>query len=237
LFLALKNILSNTLGYALPSRCLSCDETVTTKFSFCPNCWNKLNFITKPFCKICGRSLAFSVLDPCCLKCIQHPPSYDLARAILKFDECSKKLIHNLKYYDKTILAKAFAQTIYNVHKEEIANFDLILPVPMHRLKRMLRFYNQAFLLAKELAIIAQKPICPDVLLKTKWTKPQASLSQKERENNLKNSFTIKNSAQIQGQKVILVDDVLTTGSTAKICAKELKKYASKVFIICVAFT
>jgi ComF family protein len=233
----LKRYLSNILDYILPPKCLSCDEAVVAEFSFCPSCWNKLNFITKPFCQICGRSLAFSVLDPCCLKCLQKPPLYDLARAALQFDFASKKLIHNLKYYDKTILAKAFAKTIFNTYKEEIATFDLILPVPMHRFKRMLRFYNQAFILAKELATIAQKPILSDVLLKTKWSKPQAWLSRKERENNLKNSFAIKNSAKIQDKKIILVDDVLTTGSTAKICAYELKKYAAKVFVLCIAFT
>jgi competence protein ComFC len=229
-------MLSNVLDYVLPFKCLSCNEAVMSESSFCAQCWNELNFITKPFCKICGRSLAFSVLDPCCLRCLQKPPPYDLARAALKFDGYSKKLIHNLKYYDKTILAKAFAKIIYNKYKEEIVNFDLIIPVPMHKIKRMFRFYNQAFILAKELAQIAQKPVLSDILLKARWSKSQAQLSRKERESNLKNSFVIKNSAQIQDRNVILVDDVLTTGSTAKICTRELKKYAAKVFILCIAF-
>jgi ComF family protein len=156
---------------------------------------------------------------------------------MLKFDDQSKKTIHRLKYYDRTGIAKSFAKSLYSIYRKEIDSFDFLIPVPMHRLKRMLRFYNQAFVLAKEISLMSNKPILSDVLLKTKWTKPQASLSQKARNQNLKGSFEIQNATKIQGKKIILVDDVATTGSTAKACAQELKQYASEVFVLCIAFT
>jgi len=226
------------LNYALPFRCLSCDELTLNNNSFCPKCWFNLNFITYPFCNVCGRSLPFIVTqNSACLKCIQKPPAYDLARAMLKFDEQSKKLIHHFKYYDKTSLAKAFAKHLCSIYKNEIKDFDLIIPVPMYKLKRMLRFYNQAFVLAKEVSLISKLTVHADVLLKTKWTKPQATLSKKERDKNLKNSFIIKNPQIIQNKKIILIDDVATTGTTIETCAKELKKYASQVLVLCIAFT
>jgi ComF family protein len=206
--------------------------------SFCPQCWLSLDFITRPFCNICGRVLPSSIkFDTSCLKCIQNPPEYSLARAIFKFNETSKKLIHNFKYYDKTILAKTFAKNLYTIYKKEIESFDLLVPVPMHKLKRMFRFYNQAFVLAKEISLISGKPVYANVLTKSRWTKAQVALSKKDRDNNLKDSFATNHSGLIKNKKVILVDDVCTTGSTVKACASELKKYAAEVMVLCIAFT
>ena len=226
------------LDYILPFKCLSCSEYVLSANAFCPKCWLELNFITKPLCNQCGRGLPFSVRDDSsCLQCVKQSPPYDLARALLKFDEKSKHLIHSLKYYDKTSLAKVFAKNLYNIYKKEIEASDIIIPVPMHRFKRMLRFYNQAFVLAQAISALSNKPVYSDVLIKTKWTRSQAKLNKKAREANLMKSFAVRNAEVIRNKRVILVDDVSTTGSTAKACSIELKKYASDVFLLCIALT
>lgn len=226
------------LEYIFPFKCLSCSDIVLSANSFCPKCWLELNFLTKPLCNKCGRSLPFVVEEnSCCLRCIKEEPPYDLARAIIKFDENSKHLIHSLKYYDKTSLAKSFAKSLYSIHKKEIEEFDIIIPVPMHRIKRMMRFYNQAFELAREISALSNKPVAANVLIKTKWSRPQATLSKKERQKNLVKSFAVINAEIIRNKKIILVDDVSTTGSTAKACSYELKKYASDVLLLCIAFT
>ncbi len=168
---------------------------------------------------------------------MSQKPIYDMARGVLKFDEESKKLIHHFKYYDKTTLAKIFALNMLNQYSSIIQQSDLIIPVPMHRFKRMLRFYNHAFILAKELASIAHKSVLSDVLIKSKWTKSQAKLSKKERDVNLANSFELQNTHLIKNKKILLIDDVLTTSATANACSKLLKKHAQSVSVLVVALT
>lgn len=226
------------LEYVFPLKCLMCSEMVMQANGFCSLCWNKLSFITKPFCNLCGKMLPFSVeCDSSCLKCMSQKPIYDMARGVLKFDEESKKLIHHFKYYDKTTLAKIFALNMLNQYSSIIQQSDLIIPVPMHRFKRMLRFYNHAFILAKELASIAHKSVLSDVLIKSKWTKSQAKLSKKERDVNLANSFELQNTHLIKNKKILLIDDVLTTSATANACSKLLKKHAQSVSVLVVALT
>ena len=235
----LKKIVFKIIDFFFPSKCLLCKNDIIDQLSICQTCWFALNFISKPFCNICGRPFEFSMQKNfTCLKCIANKPFYDLARGIFKFDEHSKKLIHAFKYYDMTNLAPFFASILYNKYKEEINTYDLIIPVPMHKLKRLYRLYNQAFLLAKALSKISNKKIACDVLLKSKWTKPQTFLSKKERISNLEGSFKINNQTSIKNKKIILIDDVSTTSTTIDICSKALKKHgAANILVLCIAFT
>ena len=205
---------------------------------FCGTCWSELNFITTPYCRICCFEFSF---DPgqgndICLKCNTTPPSYNLARSVLRFDEHSKKLIHALKYHDSTFIAANFAKIIVNMHRDVISDADFIIPVPMHKWKRLTRLYNQAQILAYEIGKEVGVKMLPDVLMKTKHTKSQTGLSKKQRQENLKGSFAIEGS--VKGKKIILVDDVMTTGSTVDLCAAKLKKAgAREVVVVCIART
>ena len=103
------------IDYILPPRCLSCAELTITDNGFCPNCFQRLNFIAKPYCQVCGRQLTVSILDnTICGKCTVSKPRYDIIRSLFVFDEHSRKIIHAFKYYDKTIMAKIFAKILYN---------------------------------------------------------------------------------------------------------------------------
>jgi len=233
-------ILSHILDYIYPPRCISCSELMQENGGFCAACWSQLNFITKPYCRICCFEFSF---DPgegndICLKCNTTPPSYNIARSVLRFDENSKKLIHDLKYHDSTFVASNFAKIIVNMHKEIISDANFIIPVPMHKWKRLFRLYNQSQILATNLAKEAGMKMLPDILMKVKYTKSQTGLSKKQRQENLKGSIAVVKKDVIKGKKIILVDDVMTTGSTVDLCAAKLRKAGAKeIVVICVART
>lgn len=239
----LKQLAMMVLNYIIPPRCLSCLSLGVISEGFCEQCWNLIEFISKPYCNICGYQFGFTTDDELiCGRCLTKKPLFSTIRSLIKFDENSKKVIHAFKYYDKTGVAGFFARLLYDRYILEIAHSDIIIPVPMHKLKRLLRMYNQAHILAKELAKIAAKPLYTDLLLKTKWTKSQASLTKKEREKSLSGSFSVNikymKSGFLKDKKVLLVDDVITTASTIKECSRMLKKAgASEVHVITIART
>jgi ComF family protein len=159
-----------------------------------------------------------------CGSCITKPPYYNLARSLFKFDLNSKKLIHGFKYNDQTSKARIFAKIIMSRYRAELQDVDFIIPVPMHRIKRIFRQYNPAQVLALELSKQFAVPMTPDILIKTKWTKPQTKLNKNQRQKNLAGSIIVNNKKNISGAKVLLVDDVRTTGTTGNTCARLLKQ-------------
>ncbi len=214
-----------------PSHCVSCDKIVSQKSLFCLDCWSKLQFITEPKCAICGYPFEFQGLSLLCAKCLTKKPSFDKAVAVFRYNYVLRKVVSTLKYSDQTFLAKKFAPLLFDKIKNEIADFDLIAAVPLHRKRLQKRKFNQAVLLAQNLAKLAPTlKFFPDLLIRTKNTKPQIQLKKKERENNVKNIFALnaKYKELIKNKKILLVDDVTTTGATLENCAKVLKKCGSK---------
>lgn len=212
-------------------------ELIQGKNGFCGACWKELNFVTSPFCCTCGKEFALEFTGFSeCLACIHKPPIFNASRSLLKFDEYSKNLVHSFKYYDKTILADYFASMLYARYKEDLQNTDIIIPIPMHRFKRLFRMYNPAQLLASSVSKISTIPTIFDVLHKAKWTKSQSSLSRKQRLTNINGSIIIKNAEKIKGKNIVLIDDVITTGATVNYSAKILKKAgANKVIVLSIA--
>lgn len=224
------NLLKKTVEYILPKRCFSCAEFIQGEDGFCGSCWQKFNFITSPFCKTCGTEFELRTLEAYsnCLKCISSPPAFDRARAIFKFDENSKNIIHAFKYYDKTVLAKQFAKMLCERYANEMDDASIIVPVPMYRFKRLFRMYNPPQMIANSISKRTGIEVVADLLSKVKWTKSQTKLSRKERIANISASIQISGGERVKGKKVILVDDVITTGTTINHCAKILKKAGAK---------
>lgn len=220
-------------------RCISCAELTQEGGGFCSKCWHNIEFISSPICISCGRAFTLNVAEgQTCLKCISDPPEYDAARSLFKFNETSKKVIHNFKYYDKTGLARNFADMLCMKYQDEIGDADVIIPVPMHKFKRLMRMYNQAAVLGQAISNNIGKSIYFDVLKKTKWTKAQTNLSRTARLTNVHGSIKVDNAIKIRDKKIVLVDDVMTTGSTISLCSKLLKKAgAAKVTALCIAST
>ncbi len=234
-----QSLFSGIINYILPFRCLSCSEMVDSHGSFCPPCWEKLDFIARPYCIICGYKLELSVVGVMhCGRCIRNKPAYDMARSLLKFNEHSKRIVHAFKYHDKTVFAKSFAKLLCTRYYNEIKDVDFIIPVPMNRFKRLFRMYNPALILAQEISKIIKKQALPDVLIKTRWTKSQTFLSKNQREKNLANSLAFNKRHKIEGSNILLIDDVRTTGSTINKCSMLLKNAGAKsVYVITVAMT
>jgi ComF family protein len=226
--LILKNLL-------FPARCDLCGAFIESS-GLCVDCWNKISWISEPKCKICGIPFEIDI-DSVCALCLSKKQYFDKIVSVFKYDEFSKEIIAKFKYYDATNLSRIFAQWIVRVAEKEISDSDLVITVPTHFVKRLRRKYNQSELLAIEICKITEKPYEPRVLKKAKHNRPQEGLSSSEREKNVTNTFFVneKYVGAINNKNLILVDDVVTTGSTANECCKALKKHGAKSITIVTA--
>ena len=235
----LKQFLKGIIDYIMPFRCSLCVELIEGEQGICGSCFAKLNFITEPYCSCCGYPFEFSIEGKVlCGACAIKKPHYDIARSLLKFDKESKKLIHAFKYNDRSEHSKIFAKLLISKYKKEIEDIDLVVPVPMHRIKRIFRQYNPAQILAKDISLILKKNMMADALIKTKWTKPQTKLSKSERGKNLLDSLIFNKNRNVAGKNLLLIDDVKTTGTTSNNCAQILKEAgAASVKLLTIGIT
>lgn len=232
----LKTPIDALINFIAPHRCIDCSQTIQTSDSLCQNCWDKYIFIEDPLCHKCGRAFEIDLgeKDLICGPCIKDKPIYDIARSIFKYDDGSKSIIHKFKYSDRTYLANFFAKIFLNKYNKIIMEADVITFVPMHKFKRIFRLYNQAQVLATSLALIAKKELRPNLITKISSTKSQSSLSKSERKKNLVNNFKVNH--DIKGLKILIIDDVISTGATVNECSKELKKAGAEyVFVLSIA--
>jgi ComF family protein len=162
------------------------------------------------------------MLCPNCLK--EKRPMFRFCRSAVRYNEVSKRPILALKFMDHTENAAIFAQWLKTAGRDIWSNPpDLIVPVPLHYWRLMKRRYNQAALIAVELGKLTGLAVDTSSLVKHKSTRPQMSFSGKERLKNIRGVFRVKKPEHIRGKRILLVDDVWTTGSTARECAKTLK--------------
>lgn len=231
------NFIKNFFSILFPSHCLSCAKIISKDALFCNDDWQKLKFITNPKCKICSHPFEYNISEQqklICAMCLKKRPYYDHLITIFIYNDEIKKIIKDLKYYDATHLLKKFAYLLYNKIKSEIDSFDLIIAVPLHKKRLRERKFNQAILLSKAiLKYYKTLEFYPDVLIRTRYNKAQVGLSQKEREKNLKDIFVIneKYLSKIKDKKILLIDDVMTTGTTINNCSKVLKKAGAKEIV------
>jgi ComF family protein len=224
-------MIKRIINLLLPPKCSGCSNKVSGYNYLCSECWKNLNFINDPKCKTCGTPFEFELNEESpsnCLLCIKKPPKYNKSRSLLKFDDVSKKIIHKFKYYDKTIISKFFANQFYLKYKDIIENCDVITCVPMHKLKRIFRLYNHSQILAKDLSLISNKKFIANLLLKIKYTKSQTFLNKNMRKINLKDSISFNDKFEINGKKILILDDVITTGVTINLCCKILLENGAK---------
>lgn len=214
-----------------PNQCLYCSKLIGQEGAFCNCCWKKLQFITDPKCNICSHPFEFQVADNLiCAKCLSDKPSYDKAITVFRYNQIIKKVIGDFKYRDTTYLAKKFARILFNRASSEIDKTDFIIAVPLHKKRLRKRKFNQAILLTKELSKLSKKEFFYDFLLRIKNTTAQAGLRKKQREKNLRGAFALNEKYKeiVKGKKILLIDDVMTTGTTLENCAKVLKKSGAK---------
>ncbi len=233
-------ILKKILAIFFPNQCLSCKNIIDDKALFCSTCWVKLQFITDPKCKICSYPFEVELLGSAanmpCASCLKKKPSFDKVVTIFYYNEIIKKVITDFKYYDQTFIAYKLAKLLANKIAPELENIDLITIVPLHINKLKKRKFNQTALLAKQILKLNKRkiPLYNNLIFRTKDTQIQARLTSKQRRSNIKNAFVLNKKYQdlVKDKTILLLDDVMTTGSTIEACAKILKKRGAKKIVI-----
>jgi ComF family protein len=219
-------VLRTVLDLALPPLCASCREPVEGR-GLCPSCWSKLSFITRPYCERLGIPFAY---DPgpgiLSMEAIADPPAYNRARAAVRFDEISRALVHALKYGDRLDLAPMIGRWMTHAGREILADADALVPVPLHWRRQWARRFNQSAMLATTVSAESGVPIAARVLTRIKATVQQVGLTRSERASNVQGAFKVPEESKgaVVGRRLVLVDDVLTSGATVEGCARALNR-------------
>lgn len=217
--------------FLLPPRCLGCNILIKEPHAICSDCWKTLNFIMQPFCDTCGLPFEIEVdSHSLCGRCIHTTPVYRKARAALLYDEGCKPLVLRFKHSDAMQLAPLFGKWMLLAGSSLLEQADYIVPVPLHWQRLFMRRYNQAALLALELGKLTASTVVVDMLRRHRATPPQGSRHALSRSKNVAGAFSLKKSWQtrLKDKKILLVDDVMTSGSTLNSCAAPLLKAGVK---------
>jgi ComF family protein len=217
----LRRASGRVLDVLLPPRCLACEGEVAEQGTLCAACFTGLSPITAPFCAQCGVPFAHAERAALCPRCETRPPAFATARAALRYDAGAKRLILPFKHADRTELAWPLARQMARAGAELLARADVIVPVPAHWRRLLGRRYDQAALLARALGRIADRPVAPDLLRRARRTPPLADKGAAERAITVQGAFALARdgAARVAGRRVLLVDDVVTSGATTEACA------------------
>ncbi len=219
----LARLIRGAVDAVLPPLCLSCGALVAEPGALCPTCWEKVGFLAAPLCQSCGHPFEFDAGEGAiCGHCLREPPPWRRARAVFRYDDQSKPLILRFKHADRIEGAPALARWMARAGAELLADAELVAPVPLHRFRLLARRYNQAALLANALGRAAGINVVPDLLVRTRRTPSQGHMTREERRKNVKGAFAVAKPALAEGKRVLMVDDVLTTGATIGECARVL---------------
>lgn len=218
-------VAKTVLNALLPPQCLACGAVVDDAGALCGGCFARVTFVAPPVCAACGASFETPVVGEegtLCGACIANAPIYGRARAVFLYDDHSRPLVLRLKHGDRTDAAVHLARWMRRSGAELLSACDVIVPVPLHRWRLLMRTYNQAALLANALGRLTGKAVAVDTLRRIKATPSQGGLSRGARARNVAGAFTVHAPARVAGKRVLLVDDVFTTGATAEACTRAL---------------
>ena len=212
------------LDIALPTLCVACREPVAGD-GVCATCWAKLSFIAPPYCPRLGIPFVYDPgPDMLSMEAISNPPAYARARAAVRYDDVARTLVHALKYQDRTDLAPAMGRWMARAGKMLLDDADVLVPVPLHWRRAWGRRYNQSGALARVIERQTGVKVAPEALQRIRPTQQQIGLSKPQRASNVQGAFKVASprQSQIAGRRVVLIDDVLTSGATVDACARAL---------------
>jgi ComF family protein len=209
------------LDFALPPRCAGCGTIVGDVHSFCPDCWRQIEFLGDSGCSTCGLPLQATEMTTCAA-CLAKPQRIARTRAAVAYDELSRSLAIRLKYGRKVAIARTMAR--YMAPLVASSADPVLVAVPLHRSRLWGRGFNQSALVARELSRRLHIAADPFLIRRVKRTPPLKGMSPLQRRKAVGGAFKVPDRGAVQGRTIILVDDVLTTGSTAEACARALKR-------------
>jgi ComF family protein len=208
----------------LPPRCLACGATVGEPDALCSACWSAMTFFAPPWCALCGLPFPHPMGDGAiCPDCARGRRSWQRARAVMRYDKYSRGLALGLKH-DRTDLARALGTWMQRAGADLLAGADFLVPVPLHWTRLLARRYNQAALLAHAIHRAGGPPVAPDWLVRRRRTPSQGHLGPLGRARNVGGAFALRPGRSIKGKRLVLIDDVLTTGATVEECARVLRR-------------
>ncbi|MEW6325889.1 MAG: ComF family protein, partial [Nitrospirota bacterium] len=211
-----------------PAECSLCPRPSGVNPYFCADCWAHMVRLAEPWCSRCGLPFPSAVARAQspghqCANCRARSPDFDLARAAVAYEGVAAAALRLFKYQRRRALARPLAELIDPL-PGELGRVDAVLPVPLHVERLREREFNQALALAQALSRRTGWPVWWDLLERTRATPAQVGLDAVERRRNVKGAFAARDPARLEGKRVVLVDDVLTTGSTLNECARTLKR-------------
>ncbi|MEO7276526.1 MAG: ComF family protein [Sphingomicrobium sp.] len=209
------------LDFALPPRCAGCGDIVGDVHGFCADCWTKVDFLGETGCATCGLPLEATEAATCAA-CLARPPTIARTRSAVAYGEISRGLAIRLKYGRKVAIARTMARFMAPLVGRP--DDPLLVPVPLHRTRLWSRGFNQSALVARELSRKLGIAVDPMALKRVRRTPPLKGMSASQRRRIVAGAFRVSDQSAVAGRTIILVDDVLTTGSTAEACARSLKR-------------
>jgi ComF family protein len=222
---ALRSALRLAFDVALPPLCPSCRDPLGDGAGLCAACWSKLSLIEPPYCARLGIPFSY---DPgpglLSMEAIADPPAYDRARAAVRYDDIARALVHRFKYSDRLDLAPMMGRWMARAGRELLAGADALVPVPLHWRRLWARRFNQSAALAGAVAELTGPPVLHGALQRVRATVQQVGLNKNERAENVQGAFKVapERKGEIAGKRLVLVDDVLTSGATVEACARAL---------------
>lgn len=217
-------------NFLFPPICIGCKSIVSHDGTLCASCWNGIRFIEKPYCPVMGTPFSHDLGKYfLSAEALSETPPFARLRSATIHQGLARHMTILLKFHDRTDLAPWMARWMLRAGEELITDCDMIIPVPLHRWRFWRRRFNQSAELSRHLAHFSSKPLCVDILERSRNTRQQTTLSASQRKKNVDGAFRVakEKQAELKGRHILLIDDVYTTGATLRAATRCLSRYGA----------